>query len=83
MFKVNGNFNCGDNKLTSLEGAPKTVGSYFDCDYNKLTSLEGAPETVGGDFSCNSNNLESLRFPLLKSSPSYYLTFRCLSLESQ
>ena len=58
--KVEGNFYCVDNQLTSLEGSPETVGGNFDCDYNKLTSLKGGPETVGGTFDCNYNQLTSL-----------------------
>ena len=34
--KVTGNFNCGNNKLTSLEGAPQSVGGDFYCDNNPL-----------------------------------------------
>ena len=52
--KINMNFGCSycDN-LTSLEGAPKSVGRDFDCsNCTKLKSLEGAPEEVGGDFYC-------------------------------
>ena len=48
-------FNCSYNNLTSLDGAPKTVGSDFYCDNNKLTSLVGAPKTVGGSFDCSDN----------------------------
>ncbi|MCK9476330.1 MAG: hypothetical protein M0R46_10440 [Candidatus Muirbacterium halophilum] len=58
--KVSGNFHCGYNQLTSLEGAPKSVGNYFYCKCNKLTSLVGCPQNVGGDFYCNSNQLISL-----------------------
>ena len=58
--KVSGGFSCSDNSLTSLEGAPKTIGGRFSCSNNKLTSLEGAPETVGGDFYCSDNSLTSL-----------------------
>ena len=57
---VSGNFNCGMNKLTSLEGCPVKVGGFFDCSYNKLTSLEGCPTEVGGYFSCGYNELVSL-----------------------
>jgi hypothetical protein len=46
--------------LTSLTGAPQTVGGEFGCTDNKITSLEGAPQTVGGDFSCYNNRLTSL-----------------------
>ena len=58
--KINGDFNCSANKLTSLEGAPQKVGGYFNCAYNSLTSLEGAPQKVGGDFYCSDNKLISL-----------------------
>ena len=58
--KINGDFNCSYNNLTSLEGCPKEVGGNFYCHYNNLTSLEGGPEKVGGDFHCAFNNLSSL-----------------------
>jgi hypothetical protein len=57
---VGGNFNCRNNQLTSLEGAPQSVGGYFDCGINQLTSLEGAPQTVSGYFYCHNNQLTSL-----------------------
>jgi hypothetical protein len=53
-------FNCGGNQLTTLEGAPQSVGGDFFCTYNQLTTLEGAPQTVGGDFYCNDNQLTTL-----------------------
>jgi hypothetical protein len=56
-----GNFGCSYNKLTSLEGAPSSVGGNFGCSYNKLTSLEGAPASVGGYFICSYNQLTSLK----------------------
>ena len=55
-----GNFYCSNNQLTSLEGAPSSVGGDFLCYDNKLTSLEGAPSSVGGDFWCSYNQLTSL-----------------------
>jgi len=57
---VGGNFYCGNNNLTSLEGAPKSVGASFDCSNNKLTSLQCDHITVGGDFYCSFNKLTSL-----------------------
>ena len=54
------NFYCNGNNLTSLEGAPQTVGGDFYCSDNSLQTLEGAPQTVGGDFSCNKNNLMTI-----------------------
>ena len=53
-------FDCRDNQLTSLEGAPRRVGVNFYCQGNQLTSLEGAPQRVGGDFDCEDNQLTSL-----------------------
>jgi hypothetical protein len=44
--EIDGNFNCGNNKLITLEGspqkvgAPKEVGGGFSCPKNKLTILE-------------------------------------------
>jgi hypothetical protein len=57
---VTGTFNCSDNQLTSLEGAPQKVGWYFICSNNELTSLEGAPQKVGRGFECSNNSLTSL-----------------------
>jgi len=57
-----GDFNCFDNKLTSLEFCPKEVGGDFRCSYNQLTSLEFCPEKVGGNFWCSNNQLTSLEF---------------------
>jgi hypothetical protein len=58
--KVGGDFHCGFNELTSLEGVPKEVGGDFNCSSNELTSLKGAPEKVGKNFYCNINKLTSL-----------------------
>ena len=55
-----GNFNCDNNQLTSLTGAPKHVGGNFYCYDNQLTSLTGAPKHVGGDFYCGGTQLTSL-----------------------
>jgi hypothetical protein len=40
--KITGYFDCSYNQLTTLEGAPQSVGRHFNCRYNQLTSLEGA-----------------------------------------
>jgi uncharacterized protein (DUF1330 family) len=59
--KVGGGFWCHDNQLTTLEGAPTSVGgSSFSCSNNQLTTLEGAPTSVGGDFLCHNNQLTTL-----------------------
>ena len=59
--KVSGHFDCGNNQLTSLAGAPQEVGGGFDCSNNILTSLKGAPKKVGRDFYCGGNSLTSLK----------------------
>ena len=61
-ISVGGNFWCGHNNLTSLEGAPTSVDGTFYCGYNHLTSLEGAPTSVGISFYCGNNELTSLKF---------------------
>ena len=33
---IDGHFYCSNNKLTSLVGAPKTVGGSFDCSDNPV-----------------------------------------------
>ncbi len=58
---LDSHFSCSNNKLTSLEEAPSSVGGDFSCYKNKLTSLEdGAPSSVNGDFYCYNNTLTSL-----------------------
>ena len=37
--KVSWNFDCSANKLTTLEGSPKSVGGYFKCNVNKCFIL--------------------------------------------
>jgi hypothetical protein len=56
---VLGDFNCENNALTSLKGAPKSVWHKVNVSRNNLVSLEHAPET-GGDFDCRFNRLTSL-----------------------
>jgi len=58
--EVKGDFDCSDDDLTSLKGAPEKIGGWFNCSLNKLTTLEGAPKSVGGRFSCWGNNLKTL-----------------------
>src|SRR5574343_1884861 len=54
--KVNGNFDCKNNKLTSLEGSPVEVNGSFYCQKNELTSFEFAPKIIRGYFNCEINN---------------------------
>jgi hypothetical protein len=49
--RVEGDFDCNNNKLTTLEGSPKEVHGLFDCSDNKLSLLDGAPSRVNGNFS--------------------------------
>jgi hypothetical protein len=58
--KVYGSFDCGNNKLTTLEGSPNYVGDNFNCSDNELTNLIGGPKEVGGWFDCSDNKLTSL-----------------------
>lgn len=58
--RVYGNYNCGNNALVSLVGAPHRVDGNFYCFRNQLTSLEGIPQYIGGDLNCSDNKLESL-----------------------
>jgi hypothetical protein len=58
--RVTGYFDCGNNQLTTLEGAPKEVDGNFDCSNNQLITLEGAPKEVGGNFYCYLSQLTTL-----------------------
>ena len=53
-------FSCANNKLTSLDNLPKSIGKNFYCYDNQLTSLIGSPERVNGDFFCHYNKLTTL-----------------------
>ena len=59
---ISGYFYCSSNQLTTLEGAPQSVGDGFYCRNNQLTTLEGCPKSVGGHFDCNENNIYKLDF---------------------
>jgi len=66
---IEGSFNCSNNKLKSLKGAPKSIGSFFNCSNNKLESLEGitritginSSSGTGGAIYCSNNKLKSLK----------------------
>ena len=51
-------FHCSENQLTSLDGAPHTVGYAFYCYANLLTSLVGGPKKCLS-YNCASNKLEN------------------------
>ena len=58
--RVDKDFYCNYNQLTSLVGAPQSVGRGFYCSNNQLTSLVGGPQSVDKDFYCNNNQITSL-----------------------
>ena len=46
--QIKGNLDCFNNQLTSLKGAPQTVGRDFYCHSNpELHSLDGIGEVKG------------------------------------
>lgn len=60
--KLAGYFRCDNNNLSTLKGAPHTVGGRFECHNNNLTSLEFCPSSVGASFGiwvfkCDQNNI--------------------------
>ena len=57
--KVRGDFDCSNNKLTTLKGCPKYVGGNFSCGNNNLTDLKGSPKVIDGSFYCSGNYLKS------------------------
>lgn len=57
---VKGDFFCEFCNISSLEGAPETVGGSFSCEGNPIRSLKYAPKTVGRDFICRECGLTSL-----------------------
>jgi hypothetical protein len=57
---VSGLFNCNNSTLVSLQGAPRSVGSYFNCYGSNITSLKGAPQSIIGSFSCVNTDTSSL-----------------------
>ena len=58
--KVYGDFVCSFNRITSLEGSPKSVANFY-CNNNQLTTLKGGPESVSGSFYSHVNKLVSLK----------------------
>ena len=60
--KMNGDFLCSTNNLTSLKGSPQEhVTGNFHCNANNLTSLEYSPIQVDGHYNCHHNRLSSLK----------------------
>ena len=63
---VSGAFRCNGNKLTSLVGAPQSVGGDFYCHENKLTSLKGFPMEIKGWIDLKTNPIWNKIGPLVK-----------------
>ena len=57
---VMGDFDVVNIGLTTLEGAPHTVGEAFMCSANKLTTLEHGPQSVGHMYVIGTNPLTTL-----------------------
>lgn len=57
---VDGNFDCGMNKLETLINSPDIVVGMFDCSLNKIYTLIGGPTSVSTGYYCSDNKLENL-----------------------
>jgi hypothetical protein len=70
--RVEVDFHCSGNNLTTLKNCPNSVNKDFWIHNNKLTSLEFAPTYVGGYYICENNRLTSLEFAPTTVSGSFY-----------
>lgn len=57
---ISGTFDCSNNKIKNLSGAPNTVGKSFFCSHNEIISLSLGPKLVGVAYDCGCNNLLNL-----------------------
>lgn len=57
---INGNFNCSENELKTLEYGPEIVKGNFTCRRNCMELLKGSPIEVKGYFDCSKNWLKTL-----------------------
>lgn len=57
---VTGNFNCANNNLTSLRGAPHHIGKNFSCRHNAIRDLMYMPSHIGDGIDLSENNIFSL-----------------------
>ena len=58
--RVEGDFICLWHGLTTLQGAPRSVGGNFMCSNNQLTTLQHAPQSVDDSFDCSVNQLTTM-----------------------
>jgi len=80
--KINGDFNCSRNNLTSLKGGPTYVLMSFNCGLNKLKDLHYAPSFIGSHFSCAYNQLTSLDDAPINVGANTWLTYNYLNYET-
>lgn len=65
--EIKGDFDCSNNKLTSLEGCPEIVLANFNCSNNNLSSLKYRPRVVYLAFDCRGNkNLKNIKDQIIK-----------------
>jgi len=57
---IYGDFNCSNNKLTTLDKFPKYIQGNLNCSFNSISSLSGMP-LVEGSIDFSNNNITSLR----------------------
>jgi hypothetical protein len=57
--RVDGYFDCRENKLTTLKNCPVYVGGDFYCSHNKITTLEYFPDYIELLFSIQGNDLKN------------------------
>jgi hypothetical protein len=55
-----GNYNCSENHLVSLKGAPRKVGGFFDCSNNPIKTFEGGPAEVVRTFKADHVSVKDL-----------------------
>jgi len=60
--KINGDFWCDNNEITSLEGSPIEVNNGFYCYSNKLTSFKYTSKIIRGTFNCEWNNIKTFEY---------------------
>jgi len=53
--KINGNFYCYNNQITSFEHCPDIKGDFY-CNNNQITSFEHCLD-VNGNFDCSNNQI--------------------------
>jgi len=61
-IKINGDFSCSFNKLTTLKNCPHDIEGSFLCANNKLSTLKNCPPKITGVFYCH-NNKTILKLP--------------------